>query len=638
MINVSNEFKTNIKKPVRRLGGFAELIVNGSYFDVKETGENYRITATNKADITSLDSLADSDPAFYRYGSLENNYFILDGSMILPNRDYTNKNTGYICSDVGDTTTIEINIPVSLGLLRFMYLRNITIYFDEEYATDFNIEIDGYYADGTNSKTKTYTINYTNNEKTTITTDETIIPKIINEDGSSYVFYTMTGIRINITGWSNSEHRIRIKQINAGESILYEKNDLIELDVNEESSLDNMDIPNNDCSVVLNNYDGKYNVIEPNSLLNRINKDSYIRIGVGVSIGGGIEYVNMGVYHYTSYTDNRDKTITLYGTGSIEDYSSQKQFLYNYGLPEATVKTVASSILNQSQNKNEVNYNGIVHLEKSNFENEREQLQALAIFASSIVKESRDFTVSRKKNIAFLTKENNIVATTINLDEQLKFPKIIRKNKIKSVVINSQKNGNLNNEKKVLLEDSSTSVPMIYSIGGSAQTEYICDFYLKNRNPIDLSTIEITVKENDEEMQTVDYFVYNSETQPQIRIFGLKANSNVSIKVLGKEYDSNQLSSIYENSKVDSGETIELTNNLLTNNYHRNRVAKFIFETQKDYEFEIEFNGDPSIEVGDTILFETEYGYMRGWIGSIATKFNGSLNQVIKGVCNRVLQ
>ena len=54
-------------------------------------------------------------------------------------------------------------------------------------------------------------------------------------------------------------------------------------------------------------------------------------------------------------------------------------------------------------------------------------------------------------------------------------------------------------------------------------------------------------------------------------------------------------------------------------------------------EFEFEYFGDPSLEVGDVILLETLNGYMKCIIQSIELRYNGSLKGTIKGMCSYVV-
>ena len=56
-----------------------------------------------------------------------------------------------------------------------------------------------------------------------------------------------------------------------------------------------------------------------------------------------------------------------------------------------------------------------------------------------------------------------------------------------------------------------------------------------------------------------------------------------------------------------------------------------------DYRFETEILGDPSLEVGDTILLESVDGYHRATIDTIDSTDDGGYISRIEGVCSNVL-
>lgn len=625
MINVSNSFKENIKRDVREIGGIVELVVSGGYYNAS-TDEDalIKISATNSAEITNLNSVTDSIPTTYKYARTDPNYTVLDGSFILANEDYTNKHTGYI----GITTPTSLTIETErMAWMRVLTNGNkkITIYFDEGYATDFEVELYPYYTDG--QVHEPYTYSFTNNALETITIDGSDIPDEIDVSGTTRQFYCISKIVITINEWSSSNLRPKIKQINFGETMLFENQDLIEMKMNEETSIDNINNPSNDCSIMLNNYDRKFNLINQDSVLNRLNKNSHIRTFVGVSLKGGMEYVDMGSYQYNSYTDNQDKTITLNGIGTLQSYEGKQNYLWRKGIPNSSVLTTIANMLNGTNN--EVYYNGTLSLERTNTENEREQLQAIAIFSGSYIKENRDINARLENKISF-QKRSDTIQLSIPLSIQTKEPKIIKKNKTKTVIIKTQNVGSLKAEDEVIFDDS------VEIINGKATIN------ISSTEPININSIKVYTKNtgNTETDITDDYCnIYNSYFTPRIEIHDLTREDIVGIKIVGRRYDSVSTEKSINNDNIIEGETIEYSNEYLINDYHKQRVSKYVFNREKtyEYEFEIEFNGDPSLEVGDVISLETVDGWMKGFVESIDMKYNGGLVEIIKGVCSNVL-
>ena len=630
MINVSNAFKENIKNNVRHLDGFVELIVGrvGYFRNDENYGSGIEASSDNDAtEVTmgNINSVIDDKPIMYKYASLESNRLLLDGSFILPSKIYPNKNCGYIGDNVLGTGSLDIIAPsVSSAMLRFRNEKKITIYFEEGYATDFTINVDtNYYNSIEGNYTKTYTYSITDNEKENIVIDFNDIEENITVNNKEYVYTTIMKINIEINSWSNENRRVRIRQINIGETLLLENRDIIEINVNEQTSLDNTDMPNNDFNVTLNNYDRRFYLLNSNSILNRLNTISTIHPFIGVSLNkGSIEYVNMGIYNFSSYEDNQNKTITLYGEGIKSSFEKKDNYLLLYGNSEQT----ASSVLSNMGVLNNLNYNGVIELKRTNTENEREQLQSIAIFTSSYIKETRTY-VSSLSNKLSIEKLLSTPLEKITLKEQIKEPKITRENKIKVLKINSIQIGSLDQTEKTLLEDTL-----------NIQSSTIIK--LSSTNPIDLSSLKIYLKDvqGNEILvtsPTFDYFIENSYFMPRITINNLDGSNYVGVKVLGKEYNQTNMQTIIGNE--ENGSELEYNNEYIFQSYHKSRIAKYVLNNQKDYYFRIEFNGDPSLEVGDAITFETVDGDMIGNIEKINLRYNGGLQETIEGVCNSVL-
>lgn len=624
MIQVSNAFKENIKKKVRQIGGFAEVIVNGGYFQANDAqGSSVYISSNDKAEITNLNSVSDISSAIYKYASLEPNRTLLDGSFILANEDYRNENTGYISETTNGSGSFEIgSSSTSIIFTRTKGAKSVTLYFEEGYATDFTVEISVIYS---GFYTQTYTYTVTNNDKQTVTIGGDDIPDIIVQNDMEQAYLCITGVTVNVTAWSTPNRRVRIRQINAGETLLFENRDLIEMNIDEQISLDNTDAPSNECNVLLNNYDRKFNLLDNDSVLNRLGKGSAIRPFIGVSTGGGIEYVDMCSYMYSSYTENQDKTITLYGAGTVESYSAMNNYLWTKGIPNGSVLT---TLYNMGLENNDVTYNGTLPLQLTDTQNRREQLQAMAIYSGSYIKENRNFGY-RLQSILSLKKVLPTSLSTIPLTSQIKEPKVTKRNKIKTIKLSSSQLGNLINEEKTLV-DNYTDIPVNGKI----------TIVINSSSPIDVTSLKVYI-DNVEIQEGTSYFpgytIYNSNFYPIVEITNLTDEQNGVIKIVGKEYNQARTETTITNENTANGETVEYNVNYLNNSYQRTRVAKYLFNNQRDYEFELNFNGDPSLETGDTITFETVDGDMIGVIESINTKFNGGLQATIKGVCNSVL-
>lgn len=640
MIPVSDEYKENIKKKVREIDGFVELIIDGGYFSAKkEQDATIKITSNNIASIVDLNTVSDIEPIMNKYASFEQDRFILDGSMILANKNNENINTGYISKNVGNTGSFEISSDaVSYMLLRTKKSKNITIYFEEGYATDFTVEVDAYYL---SEKIVTYTYNITNNEKEIYTLYGNNIEDTIIANNISYEFKCILRVKVNVTGWSEQNRRVRIKHIFPGERILFKDKDLIEMNFVEQTSINNFEMPGNECNVLLNNYARKFNLLDNNSILNRLTKKSRLRLFTGLSINGNYEYIDLGSYEYASYKENDNKTITLYGIGIM-----QKEETTSVGLSSSSGNITVQEAYNLMgvKNLNDIYYNGNVEINRTNANNEREQMQAMAIFSGNFIKESKITNLLFLENELIIKKISLEPLDNIDLNIQLKQPKITKYNKTKYIKMKNYQIGTLDNTEKILVDNYH-----INTSNATANSSHYTYIYMNTTNPVDMSSIKVYMKNPEgTETQILDFehhtspnpwiTIYNSYYVPYIGIdyFNIYEDG-INIKVVGKEYSQSVVETIIENTNIDNGETVEYNNNYLVNPFDKQRVARYLFNNEMDYIFEIEFNGDPSLEAGDTITFETTDGNMLGIIEKIELKYNGGLNEIISGVCKNVL-
>lgn len=625
--NVSENFKKCAKENIRELDGFVEMLVNGSYINAMPNNpliDIISISGTNMVDMCVPEYVADNDSIYYKYASLEEDYFKLDGSFILPNRN-NNKYTGYIGGIGSDTITISEEYDrAPLGQKK---AKNITIYFDEEYPIEMYVTLKCVYEDSNmNNYWASSTRGIINNTKKIITTENFVDESIVHNN----VVYNLKGIckiTVYITQWSNNNHRVRIRQINLGETLLFENSDLIEININEQISLDNLDLPNNDCSITINNDDEKFNILDANSVLNRINKSSSIKPYVAIKVDGANEYVSLGSYKYSSYVDNNNLDITFNGIGSVENLSNQ--FAYISSVQTDTVQQCAIFLFNSSSYYNEVSYNKSVNLGNTNFENRREQAQALAMFSNSFVKQYRNFSYYTGDNYIGLSTIKSEYSDIIELSQQLEYPKIKKIDKIKEIQFHSKQTGQLNNDEVVLYEDE---------LAGTYQFSYYEILaYVHSDTPILDSSIKVYV---DDALYSEYYIVKKSSYNIQIDI-RVSDEELHKIKVVGKNYQLADNIVAITNDSIEDGSSLEINNIYINKTYDRVRVSKYYFNNignKYEYEFEVEILGDPSIEVGDTILLETKNGYIFGIIENIQSKYNGGFTSQIKGVGSIVLQ
>jgi hypothetical protein len=97
MIVTSNDFKKAIKNEDRQLKGYVEVLYKHEDINAEVSSEG--IGTDVLPIVMSTEKILYDSRISTDYATLENNYFKLDGSFILPNQEM-NKGTGYISNHV----------------------------------------------------------------------------------------------------------------------------------------------------------------------------------------------------------------------------------------------------------------------------------------------------------------------------------------------------------------------------------------------------------------------------------------------------------------------------------------------------------------------------------------------------------
>ena len=277
MINVSNSFKKAIKNDEREIYG---------YVNVKYQNKNYTKQVTqipDNIDTIKPNGIINGSKLMTKYATLENNYTLLDGSFMVYNENKIVTN-GFISNDLfeninDNTITITNNSTTTTS-------KGITIYFKENLPFNFNVTIN--FRDGNSiidevRNNQTYNYQY-------IFTEE----KVINN------------VEIQILNVEFPKNRLRIASVDFNIGDVYEGEDLISFDVTEELDLMIENLPINTCTINLNNYpnshrESKFDVINPNSIVNYLDNNTMIEPYIGVlTENNGVEYVPMGIFYLSN--------------------------------------------------------------------------------------------------------------------------------------------------------------------------------------------------------------------------------------------------------------------------------------------------------------------------------------------------
>lgn len=597
MESVSASFKKAIKSDTREIKGYVEVIYKNINMD------DYTMAIAPTKIRFSLDNeIVDSNRKTKNYASLEENYTLLDGSFILPNYNLKGDNAGYISEDIFQniaTTILKIsneNNPIlSPG---------ITIYFKNNIAQKFNITI-------TKSDNTILEINEIDNQKE-------IYQYIFEEDIS------IKSLQLDIIHMEYSNRRIRISEIDLGISQIYEGQDLVSFNIDEEIDLLLTSTPINDCKINLNNYDNSFDPINPIGLVKYLTDECIIKPFVGcLTEDNGVEYLCVGNYYLKDWSADIDGNATLNGQnilGKITDYEvpyssnmvSQNLSIVNLAnlLKEQYGLTLYGSVV-QSANP--------CHLEDTNL------INFLRAFAS--IQQNDE-----KKVKLYIDRKNNIRMYSLNKDVVETIPQTQLLEKVKSEITNKIKKVEIN---------------YLMGVNASEQTQ---NDTIINQN-IELSNTEqyVWIK-NSKFILPNDFsysFSYSSSDGAKASLISLgrkiscfkltgKKGDNINLQVSGTSLNNAtwDLSTSYTNNEIEIGDVISLDfrNYLYLNEKALFTIAKALSTESKSIKINANYIGDPSLVPGDTVLIETKYGYKKIIITKQSLTFDGGLSGTIEGV------
>ena len=210
-----------------------------------------------------------------RYATLEQNYFMADGSMLfLPeNNEFAQfiQNRSCTTNDILGTITIRFD--------KAYEIKGFSIDFDECYPTSFKLK--------TETIEKTYT-NDTMNFTTTDTLGETSYVQIIP--------IAMVG----------GQKRLRINKVLMGVGLNFTNDDIKSSTLKEQVNAVCEELPSVDYSLTVNDFENRFNVDDSNSFINYLQAGQKIPVSVGVTLADDtIEWLQMANVYLSSWKSQK---------------------------------------------------------------------------------------------------------------------------------------------------------------------------------------------------------------------------------------------------------------------------------------------------------------------------------------------
>nr|DAR04166.1 MAG TPA: hypothetical protein [Caudoviricetes sp.] len=368
-----------------------------------------QVVFSDVSDITNLDNLPSA-----KYATGEPNLWILDGSCdILPSSE-PYKNAGYVSLE----NVSDENHPIvtfSFSKTHEEKIPGITIVWSElfnEYATSFKVS-----AYNGSSLLQENQID-----------DNTSVESSVDFEITGY-----NSIVIEILSWCIPNRRARIEQVEFGQRVRFNKEDL--LSYSHESKRDPISgqLSKDSISFSVNNSDQKWNPINPGGLYQYLYERQAVFVKYGMDLNGETEWINGGKFYLSNWNtpsngitasfEARDALVFL----SDSPYTGRKSgTLYEmcYDALELLDVTGISYFINESLK----NYSTDFSSSNSSYKNS-DVLQLAANAAGMALYQTRDgeirvdwvpFSPEDKSSIYEISEMNNFEYPEISFSNKLK--------------------------------------------------------------------------------------------------------------------------------------------------------------------------------------------------------------------------
>jgi hypothetical protein len=636
MIKVSDDFNNSVSKTEREMKGYVEILYSNTGVKENSGVEKTPTPLYINQQTINVQNMLDDDRKGKNYAFLEQDYFKLDGTFLLPNNvEDKNPGIGYVTNGTFvEDKTIQTT-PFKFAVDTTQEIEGITIYFQNNMPLKLSIEI--FSEDGTLSS-------FTEQDCT------------INDNGTVQLLFSKRKVDTLIFVVEDvlyPDRRIRIQEIDFGLSEIYENEDLISFKTIEQISRFSYEMPANECNVVIGDYEGKFDAINPKGIVKYLTDNVTVIPYVGViTENSGIEYCKLGHFWLDSYNLSSNQV-----TFNCKDiFNKLQDDDFNITLGQGASVWLVLQDLSKTWGvpiKNKVGYNSkdyiydFADMRYKKINSKIDTLQKIATVCGNL------FTSNREGEIEYISFKNNVaVGNSIQNNRLTQFEAIkiqdpIRDYKYTTYMIfdvdtsNNEYDGVQERYNEIRQCNGLTT--MYFQDENYCYENYKCYLICDDYSKLEVVSSNCYVVDKNENM------LYQSETQgpaPYMYVT-FKYNGKMQCKISGSKF--------YRITKTENtincnatGTDVSINNDLYTGwtndpnisdmNFSYQHIVDYILENKSKYESSFEFNGNPAIECGDCIEVENKYldennapRYDKIFVTKIQSEFKGSFKQSIEG-------
>lgn len=616
------------------------------------------------------------------YATTEEDYFKLDGSFVLPSEDGIDYNGGLITEDVvNKIDPFKLSINFANDAIDGT-MSAATIVFDDNFPSNISINIKKANGD------VLYEYSTTTNSDSRILIEFNKVIDFTKDIGEAYLNITASNWK-----YEDNKRRIRFKKIYFGVVEEYNDTEIINLNILNQTKKFCEEVPEDECDVTLNNFEGKFDLLNNQSIKKYLNKKSRIIPFLGIRTNSGVKYEERGTYFFTELKNSDDGTATLSGKSIINLIKNETITQYDngyfdedtqcyemnyllgdgslfegntsvadsdmmYGLSffiESLLQKISGSTIHFNYYRNNIHNNKYmgdwsVLYGKSKCKTVIELLQKLAVASGCILKNEMYGNALSIVPIEAYNYEDKaktdeeIVTDIITLEDIVTEPTVTKIDKINKVkftetITTEMFADTYENYSQLKIEKEITRDNEIFPVffGNETQIKPADKNSLLNDLQIAQSAtyaLPGKTERTSHELNVNKHVLYInsrlSKGQTYSRTINIATLSTIEKTMEYIQKDNPQTKDV---ALEINNEFIPLQiykNNVLINNI--DEVAKYYINNATQYEVEFEFFGNTRIETGDTIKVETRYGYIYVWVEYIEFKYDGGLTCKVKGV------
>lgn len=511
------------------------------------------------------------------YATYEQDFFKVDGSMVfLPDDETKYRKHGLISSDLFSG---EFAMKFAFGRGN-ADIKGLTLQFSENYPTAFSV-----------------------------TTDSGVKTDFVNDNSyfeTDTIFLDTSYLVITVTEMKYPNGRVRLNYIKFGIGIEFSNDDIKSGESNSTLSVIDEDLPQVDFSVTIFNEDQDFDVDNPNSIINFLETGQAINVSFGYGLDdGSIEWMQFNRLYLTEWkADNTVASIKSADRFQFMNDSYYKGKYYENGISLYDLAELVFEDAGIGSDEYVIDEYLKDIVVKNPLPNvgHKEALQIIANAGMCILGYDR-----YGKIIIYKDSEDD-TGYRVEYDDLFKMPVGTQIEKIKNLKVSRTMLSRSTNL-EVLVTDT------VYYEGGNLI--YYFD------SPCYVHTIDVDKNVSVNIVDSGSYFI-------EFNVEGLEPNFTMNISINGYWYNS---STAYQSVLInETGNDKEWNNPLISDADHAKNVSEWLAGYfASDVEYDIDFRGDPVIDVGDTITQDNKYNEnLEVVIEEIQLKFEQSISSSLK--------